>query len=171
LAPPSVIGFPAIPGVTYTARALVPEALDFGPQYRALDQSGILALPPHLLASGAYRPLVPKVDADGNETAGVRPTALQVPLGTYTGWNLRRAGHGAGELCGLSGSFISLARTKAERDASGDPRLSIAERYGTHDGYVAAIRVAAGSLRDARLLLPEDADRLIREAETSDVLR
>ncbi|WP_158746229.1 alpha/beta hydrolase domain-containing protein [Acidisphaera sp. L21] len=171
LAAPGAIGFPTIPGVTYTARALVPAAIDFGPQYRAVDQSGILALPPHVVASDAYRPLVPKVDADGNETAGVRPTALQAPLGTYTGWNLRRAGYGAGELCGLSGSFIPLAQTKAERDGSGDPRLSIAERYGTHDGYVAAVRSAAGSLRDARLLLPEDADRLVREAEASDVLR
>ncbi len=171
LAAPDASGFPTLPGVTYTARALVPETIDFGPQYRPIDQSGILALPPRVVASDAYRPLVPKVDVDGNETAGVRPTAIQAPLGTYTGWNLRRAGHGAGELCGLSGSFIPLARTKAERDASGDPRLSIAERYGTHDGYVAAVRMAAGSLRDARLLLPEDADRLVREAEASDVLR
>ena len=171
LASPGAIGFPAIPGVTYTARALVPGAIDFGPEYRPRDQSGILALPPQLVASDAYRPLVPKVDADGNETAGVRPAALQAPLGTYTGWNLRRAGHGAGELCGLSGSFIPLALTKAERDVSGDPRLSIMERYGTHDGYVTAVRTAAGSLRDARLLLSEDADRLVREAEASDVLR
>jgi hypothetical protein len=165
------VGWPAIPGVTYTDKALVPTPIDHGPLFRGVDQSGILAQPPKVVPVDAYRPLVPKVDADGNELSGIRPTALQAPLGTYAGWNLRRAGFGEGELCGLSGSYILFARTKAERTASGDPRPSLEERFGTHEGYVDAVRRVAESLRADRFLLPEDADRLVGEAAASSVLR
>jgi hypothetical protein len=127
--------------------------------------------PPKVIPIDGYPPLVPKVDADGNDRAGVRPTALQAPLGTHTGWNLRGAGFGENELCSLSGSFIPFARTKAERLASNDPRLSLEERYGTHDGYVEAVRKAAESLKAERFLLEEDAARLVIEAQESPVLR
>jgi len=71
----------------------------------------------------------------------------------------------------LSGSFIPFAKAKAERLASNDPRLSFEERYGTHDGYVAAVREAAESLKAERFLLEEDAARLVSEARESPVLR
>ena len=66
---------------------------------------------------------------------------------------------------------MPFARTRAVRVASGDPRLSLEERYGSHDGYVRAVRAAAGELVAERLLLEQDAERLIREAELSDVLK
>jgi len=74
-------------------------------------------------------------------------------------------------MCGLTGSFIPFAMTKAERMASGDPRKSLEERYKDHDGYVKAVEKGARALVRERLLLEEDAQRFIRNAEASDVLR
>ncbi|MBI4470450.1 MAG: hypothetical protein HY650_14125 [Acidobacteria bacterium] len=146
--------------------------LDFGAQFNNRDLSGIITEHPAKIVDGPrYVHLVPKVDADGNEIAGVRTTTIQVPLGTHGAWNLRRAGFAEDELCGLNGSFIAFARTRAERLANGDPRLSLEERYGTHDGYVAAVRADADKLVMQGFLLPEDAQRLIQEAEASNVLR
>ena len=107
---------------------------------------------------------VPQVDADGNDVAGLRSPEIQAPVGTHTGWNLRRAGFAEGELASLAGSFVPFARTKAEREASGDARLSIEERYVTHAGYVRAVARAAEGLVSRRLLLSEDADRYVDAA-------
>lgn len=171
LAAPSAAGFPAIPGVTYPKQSLVPQPVDWGAEFNAVDESGVLARTPQPVATSAYAPLVPRVNADGNEIAGVRPTALQAPLGTHTGWNTRRAGFGEGELCGLSGGYIPFAATRAERMAAGDPRPSLEERYKTHADYVAAVSRAAEGLRAQGFLLEEDATRLVREAEESPVRR
>jgi hypothetical protein len=95
----------------------------------------------------------------------------QVPLGTYTGWNTGADGFYKGQIRMNMGSFIPFARTKAERLASGDPRLSLEERYGTHENYVAKVRAAAERLVRGRYLLQDDADRLISEAQASNVLR
>ena len=67
--------------------------------------------------------------------------------------------------------MIPFARTKAEREATGDPRLSIEERYGTHEGYVAKVKAAAQQLVKERFLVQEDADRLVSQAEASNVLK
>jgi hypothetical protein len=110
------------------------------------------------------------VDGDGNETAGVPSVQHQAPLGTYLGWNVTAQGYFKGRLCGLNGAFVPFGATKAERMAAGDPRPSLEERYGNHDGYVAAVkRAAERNVRD-RFLLPEDAARLVAEAEASAVL-
>jgi hypothetical protein len=90
---------------------------------------------------------------------------VQVPIGTYTGWNLRPRGLAEGELAGLLGSFIPFAKTKAARRKSGDPRLSLEERYKSRDDYVRRISCAARALVEARYLLPEDAERMIAEAK------
>jgi hypothetical protein len=95
---------------------------------------------------------------------------LEAPLGTYAGWNLRRAGFAEGEECGLTGSFIPFATTRAAREAAGDPRPSLEERYGDHAGYVAVVRAAAARLVAARLLLQADADAIIAAADASPVL-
>jgi len=92
-------------------------------------------------------------------------------VATHTGWNLRRQGFAEGELCGLTGSYIPFAETPAQRMARGDPRLSLVERYGDHEGYVEAVRDATEELVNQRFLLPEDAKRLIAEAAASNVLR
>jgi hypothetical protein len=113
-----------------------------------------------------YGTRVSAVDADGNETAGIRLPPIAVPLGTYTGWNVYRAQ--PCELCDRDGSLIPFARTRAEREAAGDPRPSLEERYGSREAYAARVREAAAALVADRLLLPSDAERYIRDAEACD---
>jgi hypothetical protein len=96
---------------------------------------------------------------------------IRVPVGTHTGWNIRGEGSRAPNLCGLSGSFVPFATTKAERLANGDPRQSLEERYTNHRGYVNAVRRATKKLEEDGFLIPEDADRFIGDAEASSVLR
>ncbi|QJW89826.1 hypothetical protein HNV11_10775 [Spirosoma taeanense] len=164
------IGWPAIPGVPFTGRVNEVSVLDLGPGYQQKYMSGILQEPPKVLKANAYTVLVPKVDPDGNELAGIRNTTIRVPLGTYTGWSLRRAGYGEGDLASLNGMFIPFKTTKAERLAADDPRLSLEERYGTHDAYVAAVRKAAEDLVREGFLLPEDAQTEFVNAQKSAVL-
>ena len=90
---------------------------------------------------------------------------MKVPIGTYTGWNLRPCGLAEDELAGLLGSFIPFARTKAERRKTGDPRLSLAERYKDRGEYMRQVSRAARILVEERYLLPEDAERMIAEAK------
>jgi Alpha/beta hydrolase domain len=165
------VGWPNIPGVKYTGSPNGLTLLSFGPQFSYRTDSGIVLEPPAAVSGRDYVVLVPNVDGDGNEIAGVRSTMIQAPLGTHTGWNLRRAGFSEDELCGLTGSYIPFAKSKAERMVKGDPRPSLEERYGTHDRYVEAVRGAAGRLVTQGFLLPEDAARVIREARDSSVLR
>jgi hypothetical protein len=111
------------------------------------------------------------VDTDGNEIAGVASVLHQVPLGTYTGWNTVASGFFKGRIRTNTGAYIPFARTKIERLASGDPRPSLEERYGTHDNYVAKVRAAAERLVRGRFLLQDDAGRLVAQAEASKVLK
>jgi len=163
------IGWPSIPGVTYSGILDGLQLLDYGRRFDVDRESGIVEEPPRIAGRAAYRVLVPRVNSDGNEVAGLRGVGLEAPLGTYTGWNLRRAGFAEGEECGLTGSFIPFARTRAEREAAGDPRPSLEERYRDHAGYVAAVRAATIPLVAARLLLQADADALIAQADASSV--
>jgi Alpha/beta hydrolase domain len=109
---------------------------------------------------------VSAVDADGNEVAGLRLPPIAVPLGTYTGWNVYRVQ--PCELCDRDGSLIPFARTKTEREAAGDPRPSLAERYGNRDAYVARVEAAAAALVADRLLLPADAAAYVKAARECD---
>jgi hypothetical protein len=149
--------FPKIPGVAYSGSVNRLHLLDHG------------SIPP--TQGPAYAVLVGRVDADGNMVDGVRHPDLAVPIGTFTGWNLRRDGFGEGDQCAGTGSFIPFAKTRAERVASGDPRLSLEERYPTHEAYVTAVRRAADGLVRERLLLRADAEDIVRRAEASDVGR
>jgi len=111
-----------------------------------------------------YRPLVPRVDADGNDAAGIRLPAVAAPRATFTGWNLYADPFPAGALCDREGSQLPFARTRTEREAAGDPRPSIEERYADSDAYVAAVTKSVDGLVSDRLLLREDGDRLIDAA-------
>jgi hypothetical protein len=113
-----------------------------------------------------YGTRVCAVDADGNEVAGVRLPPIAVPLGTYTGWNVYRAQ--PCELCDRDGSLIPFARTKSERDAAGDSRPSLEERYGSRDVYVARVEAAAAALVADRLLLPADAAAYVKAVRECD---
>ena len=87
------------------------------------------------------------------------------------GWNPTATGFDKGKQCTLAGGYVPFAKTKAERTAKGDPRLSLEERYKDHAGYVAVVKAAAAKAVTERFLLKEDADKLIAQAEASDVLR
>ena len=101
--------------------------------------------------------LVPKVDADGNDAAGIRLPIVSVPLATLTGWNFRSPQIGApSTLIAMAGSYIALPKTKADRERTKDPRLSITERYGSKAEYVKRVREAATKLADQRFVLRED---------------
>jgi hypothetical protein len=144
--------------------------LDFGPRFDESDESGIADWMPPAYMGKDYAILVPAVDADGNEMAGVQPVGNAAPLGTNLPYNYG-ANLALGDLFWLSGSFIPFHRTRAARLAVGDQRLSLEERYGDHDGYVAAVQHAAERLVEDGFLLRIDADRLIAEAKRSEVLQ
>jgi hypothetical protein len=142
--------------------------LDFGPR---LGEGIVTQYPPSVKARPAYPIFVSKVDRDGNEVAGIRLPPVEAPIATTTGWALRREGFGRNDGCEASGQHIAFKTTKAEREAAGDPRLSLEERYQTHEGYVAAVRRAAEKLQKERFLLPADVDRYVQQAQASAVLR
>ena len=156
------VKFPAIKGVT-----LVRTGSRFGPLADWIDPPGTGTASGATLAGGqVYGTRVPTVDADGNETSGIRLPPIAVPLATYTGWNLYA--RLPNELCDRDGSSIPFAKTKAERETAGDPRPAIEERYGSRADYVAKVRAAADALVRDRLLLPADAAAYVRAAEASD---
>jgi hypothetical protein len=172
---PSAVAFPAIPGVKYTGLATLYPLLDWGPGYHAQDESGIATqLPPAYLGRD-YAILVPQVDADGNDKAGIRSIDVAAGLGTNTGWNYTdKPGvidlAGAPSAPGLVGSYFAYPKTQAQRLASGDPRLSLEERYGSQAGYVAAVTAAANDLVARRFMLRADADAAIAAAVASPIL-
>src|SRR5262249_31018554 len=143
-------GFPRIPGVRFAGLHNRQLFLDYG---RNILHGRIDVHPPRQIG-GAYTILVPKVDRDGNDLARIRLPAVQVPIGTYTGWNLQSRRLAEDELSGLLGSFIPFAKTKAERKKLRDQRLSLRERYKSHSDYVKEVSHAARILVDQRYLLP-----------------
>jgi Alpha/beta hydrolase domain len=168
LVPPDHVsmGFPRIPGMPLPDEKVNPiYDYDFGPDFRGNDLSGAFKfiLPPAI--KQVIPSLVPKVDADGNEVGGVPSVLHQAPLGTYLGWNVQTP-NGS-----YAGGFIPFTKTKKERLATGDPRLSLEERYRDHAGYVAVVKAAAERQVKERFLLPDDAARLIKAAEAGNVLR
>jgi hypothetical protein len=135
---------------------------DYGPD---AERGFITVEPPGAPAEGAEYPvLVPAVDADGNETAGIRLPHLAAPLGTYTGWNIRARGFSPGVLADLQGSYLPFPWTRAERAATGDPRPAVEERYADADDYVRATAEAVKRLVAEGFLLEEDAERLVEAA-------
>jgi len=169
----AAMGFPTIPGKPSPEHIQYP-LLDYsmGASFKYCDQSGYWSSVPTV--KQVLPELVPKVDADGNEVAGVKSPLQMAPLGTYTGWNVISAGPFKGQMCQFGspvGGFIPFARTQAERVASGDPRRSLEERYHTHDGYVEAVSSAAVSLVKAGYLGQADADAMVKQAEASAILR
>ena len=161
LVPLNKWAFPKIPGVNQPHEFNLAFHLDFGPQWK----EGLVSLEPPRVGK-AFQVLVPQTDADGNDRGGVSLPELQVPLATYTGWNLRDPTIGAGDLrLSFYGSFIPFAKTAAEREKSGDPRLSVAERYASRDEYMGKFAEAAMKLIHERFLLREDLPALLERGE------
>ena len=153
LVPAAAVAFPAIPGVASP---------------RALTAGARIANPwlPGGAGPGAPLPLlVPDVDQDGNERAGILLPDLAVPLATYTGWNFRKPDGGApGELVPLLGSTIPFAATRAAREAAQDPRRSIEERYASRDAYLARVEQALDALVLKGYLIYDDGPRILQRA-------
>jgi hypothetical protein len=135
---------------------------NYGPDF---DKKGVMSVfPPQPFAGQEYPLRVPATDGDGNSIAGLRFPDIEVPLGTYNGWSLRRAGYGEGEQWWNTGSFIPFARTKAERLAKNDSRPSIEERYPSHEAYVQSVKDVCAKRVAEGFMLQDDADRFIRAA-------
>jgi hypothetical protein len=158
------VGFPSIPGVTYTGLKTTRYRFDYGPNFYS---TGIMTINPPV-GSGPiqtdnpawgpiYPSFVPTTDADGNDIAGVRLPDVTVPLATYTGWAVR-AGPQANDGCEGSGQYIPFAKTLADRTASGDPRKSIEERYPNFSSYYFSVNAAVNNFVAHRWMLPEDAN-------------
>jgi Alpha/beta hydrolase domain len=160
--PQTSLNWPNIPDVLYTGLVTVRNLFNFGPQQFS---QGILSINPPQATGNVYPSLVSKIDADGNEIAGIRLPPVSAPVSTTTGWNLRSAAFGGNDGCESTGSLIPFAPTAAARTAKGDSRLSLNERYSTHAGYVAAVTAAANALQAQRLLLPADVLAYIQAAQ------
>ncbi len=167
------LGFPSIPGVPASAPTGLQNPIldyDWGPHFNYVDGSGIASkVPPPV--KRAIEGKAPRVDVDGNELGGVPVVLHDAPLGTYLGWNVVADGFHKGKLCNYAGGMIPFAKTKAERTAKGDPRLSLEERYKSHDGYVQAVKTAATHAVSEGFLLQSDADALVQQAGASNVLK
>jgi hypothetical protein len=148
LVPIQDVSFPALPRVADPRRIV-------GPARRI---AGNVRPLPHL---------VPQVDADGNDLAGIHDPEAAVPLATTTGWNFRRDTVGnPGDIYQILGSYIPFPRTRAAREAGGDPRRSIEERYRGVDDYVQRVRSAALELIRGRYMLEEDLDAVLARARS-----
>jgi hypothetical protein len=141
------IKYPSVPGVQWPLH--VPGG------FRA-DVPGPAAVLPFL---------VPQVDRDGNDIAGIRSPEQSVPLGTYADWAFRSEAIGAPDtLIAMAGSFVPFAKTRAEREKSGDPRLSIEERYTSRADYLRKVQEAADRLMKERYLLLEHVKPVVEAA-------
>ena len=144
--------FPPIPDVNRALEANEAVRLDFGPQWR----QGVLSVQPPKVGK-PFPVLVPQVDADGNESDGVRLPEIVVPLGTYVGWNLRDPLIGAPtQRVSFEASYIPFAKTASERREARDPRKSIEERYGSREDYLDRFGHALDDLVEQHWILPED---------------
>jgi Alpha/beta hydrolase domain len=153
--------WPAIPGVNRPHEASQAYRLDFGPDW----QQGILSIQPPKVGP-AFPVLVPQVNEDGNERDGVRLPEITVPLATYAGWNLRDPSIGApDQRVSFEASYLPFPRTAAERQKTGDPRKSIAERYASREDYLTQYKKAVDDLVQQRWILPEDRAALLHRGE------
>ena len=161
LVPVERVGFPKIPGMPFPEGVPKIYRLDFGPRFLT---DGLISHQPPIL--GDPLPLlVPSVDADGNESAGIRLPHLAVPLGTYTGWNYYDPPPGKLQpLAGLIGSYFPFPKTRAERQRKHDPRISIEERYAGRGEYLTRLAAAARELVGQRYLLQRDVAQIVDAA-------
>lgn len=162
LVPLEDVHFPNVPSFPFATYMPQVWRLDFGREYSA---TRVVAVEPPRTGD-PYRVLVPQVDGDGNDVAGVRLPEVAVPLGTYTGWNVTVPQLGdLRYLAGLIGGFEPFARTKEQRLANGDSRLSIAERYRRRQDYLEKVGRAANDLVRQRFLRAEDVPAVMQSAE------
>src|SRR5690606_12100855 len=147
------LDFPTLAALPVPERLRAPRRIDFGSRFAA--ERVIEREPPAV--GPAFPLLLPQVDEDGNELAGLRSPELAAPLATYTGFSLYDPAVGPpDELVSLIGSYVPFPATAAERAAAGDPRRAIEERYADRDAYLARVRTHASALAAEGYLLEED---------------
>jgi len=160
LVSPEAVQFPKIPGVGFSTRIHRAYRADYGPQWK---QGVVTQEPPKI--GKPFPMLVSQVDRDGNEVAGLKMPEVAAPLATYTGWNLFNGKDGpADEISSMQGSFIPFARTRAEREKAGDPRLSIEERYRGREEFLGKISAAAAKLVEQGYVLDQDVPGILKQA-------
>jgi hypothetical protein len=160
LTSPDRAGWPRVPGFAIPQAPMTTYRLNFGPEW---SKGRVTIEPPRLGAPFVSR--VPAVDEAGNDRGGIRLPEVAVPLATHTGWNYRRPSIGAPDrLASEIGSYLPLARTRADRERTGDSRLSIEERYSDKQAYLDRITAAAHELVEQRYLLIEDVADLVARA-------
>jgi hypothetical protein len=162
LVPLEDVRFPRVPSFPFTTYMPRVWRLDYGP---AFNSARVISIEPPKVGA-PFRVLVPQVDADGNDVAGIRLPEVTVPLGTHTGWNisvppLRELRY----LSGLIGAFEPFAATKEQREKSGDTRRSIGERYSGRADYLDRTRRAIDALVRQRFMRPEDVPAALKSAE------
>ena len=163
-------GFPTIPGIPFVdhfENTVI--QYDFGPNFIYNDMSGVISLEPPTVKQ-TLPTLVVKVDGDGNEVAGVASLMRQLPLGTYLGWNVVTTGFNKNRICAFTGGFVPFAKTKADRLANNDPRLSLEERYPNFSSFYYRAAAVTNDLVNQGYLLREDGGRMFANA-ISDVLK
>jgi hypothetical protein len=163
-------GVPGIPDSIFMPENFVNQTLDYdwGSQFNPIDITGVPTNQPPAIVH--VIPLkVPKVDSDGNELGGVPTVLRDAPLGTYLGWNITASGFHAGQVCNYVGGMVPFANTRAQRLVNGDPRLSLEERYGSHNGYVSKVSAAALNAFYKGYLLKADVGNLVTQAQASNV--
>jgi hypothetical protein len=161
LVSPERLDFPKIFGVNFTTRLHKAYRVDYGPEFRT---KGIVTREPPKLGS-SFPMMVPAVDQDGNEIAGIKMPELAVPLATYTGWNLFNAKAGpTNEISSMAGSYIPFPRMQAERAAAKDPRRSVEERYASREAYLGLIAAATLELIEQGYLLRQDMPEIVKRA-------
>lgn len=154
--------FPSLPGVRYPEVILAPFKLDFGTRW---ERERIMDVQPPRI-EGTYRVLVPACNRDGIDRGCLLPPEVAVPLATFTGWNLRHREAGAeNQLFSLMGSYIPLPRTNKQREELGDPRLSLAERYGSLESYLKKLQAHCETMVRQGYLLEEDVARVMKRQE------
>ena len=158
LVAPAQLRFPTIPGMR---------------KFGGMNEIRLLKdwIKPDVDMQKVYGARVPQIDVDGNETAGIRLPDIAVPLATHTGWNIYKSPFPDGELCDREGSYFPFAATRAEREARNDPRVSLQERYGSHAAYVRKVEESVRQLVAERLLLQEDAERLVERAKSAEIAK
>ena len=142
--------------------------LDFGPNF---SKGLITKEPPEIIDEAGYTVMVPSVDHDGNDIGCLRAPMVEVPLATYTGWNIRVRGQGHGAMYQFSGSTIPFPETQDEKFTTKDPRRSILERYRDRNHYVDLILKSAKLLEEEGFLLGEDVKRCGEWAQNWDFQR
>lgn len=153
LVPVAQVRFPALPGIA-SPRKMTAGVRLWNPLW------------PHGAGGGTELPLlVPQVDADGNDLAGIRMPDVSAPLATCTGWLLRSVSMGAPqESVPLQGSWIPFAATRRQREQLGDPRPALDERYASKEAYLARISEALQQLIQQGYLQSEDLAPLHKQA-------